>query len=116
MALVQRNNSQTDSKLNLWICGVYVLCALIRLGYFNVDEEERQEKSDEGRKYYKGMPGCVQVCQPDERYLFAMNSMSLQTSGEGYVGILFLLTLRQFHITVSSISISSADPRADLFL
>lgn len=49
-------NSQTDSKLNLWICGVYVLCALIRLGYFNVDEEERQDKSDEGRKYYKGMP------------------------------------------------------------
>ena len=31
-------------------CAVYVLCALIRLAWFNVDEEERQEKEREPPK------------------------------------------------------------------
>ena len=34
----------------------YVLCALIRLAYFNVCEEERQQKTTESRKYYEGLP------------------------------------------------------------
>ena len=33
-----------------------VLCGLIRLGYFNVMEEERQRTSAENRKEYQGMP------------------------------------------------------------
>lgn len=36
--------------------GVYLLCALIRLAYFNVDEEERQDQTDEPRKEYYGLP------------------------------------------------------------
>ena len=38
------------------ICGAYLLCALIRLSYFNVDETERQETSDEHRHEYRGLP------------------------------------------------------------
>lgn len=35
---------------------VFVLAAVIRLAYFNVMEEERQEQTDENRKYYQGLP------------------------------------------------------------
>lgn len=36
--------------------GIYLLCALIRLAYFNVMEEERQRISSSGRKHYMGLP------------------------------------------------------------
>ncbi len=49
-------NYQTEEKFALLICGMYVLSALIRLSYFNVDEEDRQDKSEGKRKFYKGMP------------------------------------------------------------
>lgn len=35
---------------------LYVLCALIRLAYFNVMEEERQEHCTERREEYEGLP------------------------------------------------------------
>ena len=38
------------------ICGLYVLCALIRLSWFNVDEQERQSREDSPRSSYYGMP------------------------------------------------------------
>ena len=34
----------------------YVLCALIRLAWFNVDEEERQDVEKKGREAYLGLP------------------------------------------------------------
>ncbi len=40
----------------LWISALYVLCALIRLAWFNVDEEQRQTKSSERRTEYLGLP------------------------------------------------------------
>ena len=36
--------------------GFYILCALIRLAYFNVDEQKRQIVSSESRKIYLGLP------------------------------------------------------------
>jgi len=46
--------------LNTWyfyiILIIYVLAALIRLAYFNVTEEERQEQTSEVRKEYLGLP------------------------------------------------------------
>ena len=33
-----------------------VVCAVIRLGYFNVMEQERQKSTDENRKSYQGLP------------------------------------------------------------
>lgn len=39
------------------ICGAaFALCALIRLAYFNVCEEERQQTETGKRKYYYGLP------------------------------------------------------------
>ena len=37
-------------------CAVYVLCALIRLAWFNVDEEARQDFDTGRRKVYLGLP------------------------------------------------------------
>lgn len=38
------------------ICGCFLLCALIRLAYFNVDEAERQKKQTGERHLYRGLP------------------------------------------------------------
>lgn len=38
------------------ISSLFVLCALIRLAYFNVLEEERQRQTGESRKSYLGVP------------------------------------------------------------
>ena len=38
------------------IAGLYVLCALIRLSYFNVCEQERQNVESVSRKYFQGLP------------------------------------------------------------
>lgn len=35
---------------------IYLLCALVRLAWFNVDEEERQEQEECGRDTYLGLP------------------------------------------------------------
>lgn len=35
----------------------FALCSLIRLAYFNVTEEERQDQTSENRAYYLGVPG-----------------------------------------------------------
>lgn len=45
-----------DSTVTLAISGLYVLCALIRLAWFNVDEQERQKNCTSGRKLYLGLP------------------------------------------------------------
>ena len=45
-----------QNALALLVAGMYVLCALIRLAWFNVDEEERQNHSVLPREYYLGLP------------------------------------------------------------
>ena len=52
-------NEQTPRSYTVLIFAVfafYVLTAMIRLAYFNVLEEERQNASDEERKSYVGLP------------------------------------------------------------
>ena len=49
-------NIDTKSFFTSFIAGFYLLCALIRLAYFNVSEEDRQEVSSEQRSYYSGLP------------------------------------------------------------
>ena len=44
------------SYLCFWVAGCYLLCTLIRLAYFNVLEEERQQSEEGRRKYYLGLP------------------------------------------------------------
>ena len=43
-------------SIYLSISIAYLLCALVRLAWFNVDEEERQNKEDGGRSIYLGLP------------------------------------------------------------
>ena len=45
-----------QSKTSLCLAGLYLLCALIRLAWFNVDEEERQEHETGSRSVYYGLP------------------------------------------------------------
>ena len=42
----------------LWFASfaLYAICAVSRLGYFNVAEEMRQKETTEKRKYYQGLP------------------------------------------------------------
>lgn len=46
--------------MNCWVdmpvLIMFPLCAVIRLAYFNVAEEERQQKTDDVRKVYEGLP------------------------------------------------------------
>lgn len=49
-------HSSENKKAAIVISLVYLLCALIRLAWFNVDEEERQTHSKEPREYYLGLP------------------------------------------------------------
>ena len=43
-------------KLRVLACALYVLAALIRLAWFNVDEESRQDFDTGRRKVYLGLP------------------------------------------------------------
>lgn len=45
-----------SSDSSFYISGLYLLCALIRLAWFNVDEEERQERESGSREVYYGLP------------------------------------------------------------
>ena len=38
------------------VFGLFPLCGLIRLAWFNVQEANRQKETDERRKYYQGVP------------------------------------------------------------
>ncbi len=48
--------ASSSGKLRLIPCAVYALCALIRLAWFNVDEEERQDLEGGRRTVYLGLP------------------------------------------------------------
>ena len=42
--------------LTMIAAGLYILGAVIRLGYFNVMESKRQQETNENRKYFQGLP------------------------------------------------------------
>jgi len=44
------------SWLDIPVLVMFPLCAVIRLAYFNVSEEERQKETSETRKVYEGLP------------------------------------------------------------
>lgn len=45
-----------NSWIDMPVLLIFPLCAVIRLAYFNVAEEERQKKTEEVRKVYEGLP------------------------------------------------------------
>lgn len=46
----------SDSKPAVFVCSMYVLCALIRLAFFNVDEQGRLREGGAPRETYQGLP------------------------------------------------------------
>lgn len=76
----------------------YVLAGLIRLAYFNVMEEHRQDETDENRKYYQGLPitsmaialPIVMMCAPflRESFVLVLHAVVLT------VGILFIANFK----------------------
>lgn len=46
----------SESRSMVYICALYLLAALIRLAYFNVEEEERQRSTESSRVSYLGLP------------------------------------------------------------
>lgn len=45
-----------NTKFAFGVTALFVLCSLIRLAYFNVDEQNRQLESSGGREIYLGLP------------------------------------------------------------
>ena len=79
---------------------LFVLGGVIRLGYFNVMEHERQQQTDENRKYYQGLPitsmsvimpllFMVSVFFPGFRYFLGCLHFAMLL-----VGFLFILDFR----------------------
>lgn len=79
---------------NAMVSGLYLLCALIRLAYFNVDEEERQSKTAESRTVYLGLPvTTVALVLPAVYYISSRFLISLEMLGTAallLIGIGFL--------------------------
>ncbi len=79
------------SRLSVFCGGVYVLCALIRLAYFNVTEEERQKDETGSRKYYQGLPVTAAALLLPAVYIIEgyMPSASMQ----GFCFVLFAMAI-----------------------
>lgn len=45
-----------QARVAICICALYLLSALVRLSFFNVDEMQRQANSTDARHEYKGLP------------------------------------------------------------
>lgn len=61
------------NQISICISAVYLLCALIRLAYFNVDELKRQKETDDSRSIYAGLPvTSIAVILPLTVYLAEM--------------------------------------------
>lgn len=64
---------QQPHRLLAIICGsLYLLCALIRLAYFNVDEAQRQQQTEHRRSEYQGLP--VSTCPIIIPLVYAIDS------------------------------------------
>lgn len=70
----------------LFICSFYVLCGLIRLAYFNVDEQDRQKKTSSSRSIYLGLPVTLSA-------LFIPLIYGLQTSFGNKNTLVYVATL-----------------------
>lgn len=67
----------------------YCLAGLIRLAYYNVMEEKRQQETDEKRKYYQGLPiTSIAVILP---FLYAISNLC-QDNFEIVLSLAMLLT------------------------
>ena len=76
----------------------FALCALIRLAYFNVTEEERQDRTSEHRAYYLGVPVTASAVLAPLFYLlslrFALNCAVVYALGLFLLGVLYITPIR----------------------
>ena len=80
------------------IAALYVLAGLIRLAYFNVTEEERQDRTSENRAYYLGVPVTASAVLAPLFYLlslhFALNCAVVYALGLFLLGVLYITPIR----------------------
>ena len=90
----------------------FALCALIRLAYFNVTEEERQDKTNENRRYYLGLPVTSSAFVMPFFYLLALyagrNAAVLYAIGAFLLGVLYISPLRIKKIGLRGVALLSA--------
>ncbi len=86
---------------NIFSMGIlvfYCLAGLIRLAYFNVLEERRQQETSENRKYYQGLPiTSIAVILPLihlSSAVFHQNFLLVLNVGMLLTGLLFILNFR----------------------
>lgn len=86
---------------NFWFMAAmsfFALCALIRLAYFNVAEEERQGKTAENRSCYLGVPVTASALAAPLFYLaaqyFRLNCAAVYAPGLFLLGVLYITPLR----------------------
>lgn len=76
----------------------FALCSLIRLAYFNVTEEERQDRTSEHRAYYLGVPVTASAVLAPLFYLlslhFALNCAVVYALGLFLLGVLYITPIR----------------------
>ena len=76
----------------------FALCALIRLAYFNVTEEERQDRTSEHRAYYLGVPVTASAVLAPLFYLlslhFSLNCAVVYALGLFLLGVLYITPIR----------------------
>lgn len=81
------------------VAGLYVLCALIRLAWFNVDEEERQDTAAGGRTQYLGLPvTTVALFLPTLLGLARLASWHLGALGAGLLAVMAVAFLLPFKV------------------
>lgn len=80
---------------------VYVIAAVVRLAYFNVMEEHRQEETTEVRKYYQGLPVTSTAIIFPVIYLFRayLNPDIFQFVYLAGIIIVGLLFISKIHVT-----------------
>lgn len=91
-------HSGMNHPLHLVILVFYCLAGLIRLAYFNVLEEERQQETCENRKYYSGLPitsisvilPLIYLCSAFLQHAF----LPVLSVGMLLTGFLFILNFR----------------------
>lgn len=78
---------------------LFVIAGVIRLAYFNVMEQKRQEETDDARKYYEGLPITSTAILFPIYFVFLdlIHAQNMQVWLTGFylvIGLLFILKIR----------------------
>ena len=97
----------------------FVLCALIRLAYFNVSEEERQDKTNENRHYYLGVPVTASAFVMPLFYLLALyldlSCAAAYAFGAFVLGVLYIAPLHVRKIGLRGVALIAVLGAAEFF-